>query len=103
LIPPIVRALGTGRYLGVLDTVFSATGDLTAISGKPLLLGGADSSNPVASDNATDALLLALRGPVDALAAEVVGACNHRVPLSARVLSAAIQVPRAGTRLAAAL
>ena len=61
------------RYLGQLDTVWSAAGDLLNATGRPLLLGGDNSTNPVASDAAAVARLDSLRGPVDALNLAIVG------------------------------
>lgn len=48
-------------------------GDLTAYQGVPILLGGANSTNPVADDAAMLANITALKGPITALSAEYVG------------------------------
>jgi hypothetical protein len=61
------------RYLGSLQTYFSDVGDLLNATGNPILLGGANSTNPVADDPTAAALIAALRGPVDALASKPAG------------------------------
>lgn len=40
------------RYLGVLTVDFDEDGDLAHISGRPILLGGSASENPVEGDPA---------------------------------------------------
>lgn len=44
---PVVTAMWASRYLGVLNTTWGADG-LESAAGSPVLLGGANSTNPVA-------------------------------------------------------
>lgn len=73
------------RYLGSLATNWSAAGELTSYQGAPILLGGANSSNPVTDDTGVQAKITDLKGPITALSAEVVGECS-RWPASDRYL-----------------
>jgi hypothetical protein len=44
---PVTTALWGSRYIGDLLTVWDAEGNLESASGSPVLLGGANSANPV--------------------------------------------------------
>lgn len=47
---PIVQVGWASRYLGVLSVDFDEDGELAHISGRPILLGGKASDNPVEED-----------------------------------------------------
>ena len=61
------------RYLGRLETEWTPEVDLLHVTGAPILLGGANSSNYVPADPATVALLNEYEGPVLAANKQVVG------------------------------
>ncbi|WOI56616.1 bifunctional metallophosphatase/5'-nucleotidase [Palleronia sp. LCG004] len=65
---PIFQAYAYGKYLGEIDVTFSDDGEVTEISGTPVLL---DSS--VAEDEATLERVAALAEPLEELRQEVVG------------------------------
>ncbi|KAL4425700.1 hypothetical protein ABPG75_009716 [Micractinium tetrahymenae] len=70
---PVVQALYASRYLGVLDTTWELGRGLVAYSGQPVLLGGANSTDPVADDPVVVGMLDALSGPIDAANSQVIG------------------------------
>ena len=61
------------RYLGIVDLVFDASGALQSLRGAPVLLGGSNSSSPVAGNTTVQALVDQLKPPVDAYANKVLG------------------------------
>ncbi len=72
---PVVQAQFDSRYLGVLDLTASTDfgASATGAAGRPVLLGGARSSSPVADDPAVAARVAALQVAVDAASGEVLG------------------------------
>ncbi|MBM1556117.1 5'-nucleotidase C-terminal domain-containing protein [Sulfitobacter mediterraneus] len=71
---PIVQAYAYGKYLGVLDITFDDAGEVTAISGDPVLL---DAS--VAEDPAAVARMAELAKPLEALRNKVVAQTNEAI------------------------
>lgn len=76
---PIVQAYWGSRYLGVLDLDVNLSGPTASVTvattgpPEPILLGGANSTNPIPDDPAAAALLDILSGPVKAQENAVVG------------------------------
>ena len=54
-------------YLGSLFTRWDLAGNLQSCTGRPVLLGGSDTANPVADDAAVAAAVAALRAPLAAV------------------------------------
>ncbi|GAB4817229.1 hypothetical protein N2152v2_004275 [Parachlorella kessleri] len=69
----VIQAYWASRYLGRLETEWTSEGNLLQVTGAPILLGGANSSNYVPADPATIAILNEYEGPVLEANKQVVG------------------------------
>lgn len=68
---PVVTAMWASRYLGVLNTTWAPEGALQSAAGSVVLLGDANSTNPVPADPEVQAMLDDISGPIAELADEV--------------------------------
>lgn len=69
---PVVTAFTASRYIG--KVVLSIGGGRpSSVTGRPILLGGVNSSNPVARDAAVDRVIQGFAGPVNEFAFKLVG------------------------------
>eukprot|EP00897_Mesotaenium_endlicherianum_P009292 jgi/Mesen1/8391/ME000468S07823 len=76
---PYLQVYFGARYLGNVALTFSDSGDLLTIAGAPILLGGKNSSNPVAGKQEVKDLVSVFSAPLDVYKATVIGSSAVRL------------------------